>query len=38
MAKVPPDKRGDRRQQWAEYQALPPQEREQLLIQEHKKR
>jgi hypothetical protein len=31
MAKVPADRRGDLRQQWAEYQALTPQEREGLV-------
>jgi hypothetical protein len=30
IAKVPPEKRGDLRQQWAEYQALTAQEREGL--------
>jgi hypothetical protein len=28
MAKVPPEKRARLRQQWAEYQALSPQERD----------
>jgi hypothetical protein len=31
IAKVPPERRGDLRQQWAEYQALTPQEREGLV-------
>jgi hypothetical protein len=31
MAKVPADRRGNLRQQWAEYQALTPQEREGLV-------
>jgi hypothetical protein len=31
IAKVPADRRGDLRQQWAEYQALTPQEREGLV-------
>lgn len=31
MAKVPHERRGDLRQQWAEYQALTPQEREGLV-------
>jgi len=31
MAKVPADRRGDLRQQWAEYQALTPQEREGMV-------
>jgi len=31
MAKVPPGRRGDLKQQWAEYQALTPQEREGLV-------
>ena len=31
IAKVPHDRRGDLRQQWAEYQALTPQEREGLV-------
>jgi hypothetical protein len=37
IAKTPPEKRRKLREQWAEYQALPPQEREELL-QEKKKR
>jgi hypothetical protein len=31
IAKVPHERRGDLRQQWAEYQALTPQEREGLV-------
>ena len=31
IAKVPADRRGDLRQQWAEYQALTPQERQGLV-------
>ena len=38
MAKVPPEQRGDRRQKWAEYQSLTPQEREELTQQEKKRR
>jgi hypothetical protein len=33
IVKVPPERRGDLRQQWAEYQALPEREREAVSTQ-----
>jgi hypothetical protein len=38
LVKVPPERLGDLRQQWAEYQQLPQQERDSLVNQADRKR
>jgi hypothetical protein len=35
---VPPEKRGKLRDQWAEYQSLPPREREEIAPEPRRKK